>query len=628
MRNRYLFLLDIVLLAVTPTLALVMRVDSAAWLASYASALFQFTILALVIKLVVFFMFGLYRRYWRYASVDELVSIILAVGSATLIIAGIFFGAGILGLDHTRSMPRSVPLIDGLLTLVVVGGSRFGVRVAAHRRRRGDQKNNSKAVLIVGAGDAGAVIAREMLSSRHINIVPVGFVDDDPGKQKKSIHGLPVLGARKDIPRLVKQYDVEEVVIAIPTASGNVIREIRTLCEAAGVPSRTMPGVYEILSGQISVSQLRNVDIEDLLRREPIQINSPDVAKMISGKRVLVTGAGGSIGSELCRQMARWSPGQLILLGHGENSVFLIEQELHHHWPKLSLSVTVADIRDRSRLAAIFEQTRPQVVFHAAAHKHVPMMEANCEDAITNNVGGTRALVQLAERFGVERFVLISSDKAVNPTNIMGATKRVSEKIVQAVAQRTGRAYVAVRFGNVLGSRGSVVPTFREQIARGGPVTVTHPEVTRYFMTIPEAVQLVLQAATLAGTECQTGVFVLDMGKPIKIVDLARDLIELSGKEVGRDIEIVFTGLRPGEKLFEELFRAGENYRRTRHAKIFVADGDPVTGSPAAPGANTDEADLNQLVDRLLQNAQNGQPSEIRRLLKEIVPSYAPPPAS
>ena len=285
----------------------------------------------------------------------------------------------------------------------------------------------------------------------------------------------------------------------------------------------------------------------------------------------------------------------------------------------------MADIRDLPRLTAIFEQTKPQVIFHAAAHKHVPMMEANCEDAISNNVGGTRALVQLAERFDVERFVLISSDKAVNPTNVMGVTKRVSEKIVQAVAQRTGRPYVAVRFGNVLGSRGSVVPTFREQIARGGPVTVTHPEVTRYFMTIPEAVQLVLQAATLAGTECQNGVFVLDMGKPIKIVDLARDLIELSGKEVGQDIEIVFTGLRPGEKLFEELFRNGEDYRRTRHAKIFVAHGKPSNAGSAAQSGNTDEADLNKLVDQLLQKAEKGQPQEIRRLLKEIVPNYTPP---
>jgi len=285
----------------------------------------------------------------------------------------------------------------------------------------------------------------------------------------------------------------------------------------------------------------------------------------------------------------------------------------------------VADIRDLPRLTAIFEQTKPQVVFHAAAHKHVPMMEANCEAAISNNVGGTRALVQLAERFGVERFVLISSDKAVNPTNVMGVTKRVAEKIVQAVAQRTGRPYVAVRFGNVLDSRGSVVPTFREQISRGGPVTVTHPEVTRYFMTIPEAVQLVLQAATLAGTEYQTGVFVLDMGAPIKIADLARDLIELSGKKVGQDIEIVFTGLRPGEKLFEELFRDGENYRRTRHEKIFVTNGEPVSAVAPSRGGNTDEADLNKLVDQLLQTAEKGQPEEIRRLLQAIVPNYRPP---
>ena len=625
MRNRHFFLLDIVLLSLMPILALALRVDSASWVASYQPALIHFTILALAVKLPVFFMFGLYRRYWRYASVDELVSIILAVGSATLIVAGLFFGGGILGLDAGRSLPRSIPFIDGLLTMVVVGGSRFSVRVAAHKRRSNEQKNNSKAVLIVGAGDAGAVISREMLSSRQINIDPVGFVDDDPKKQKKSIHGIPVLGKRKDIPRLVKQYDVEEVVIAIPTAPGNVIREIRTLCEAAGVPSRTMPGMYEILSGQISVNQLRNVDIEDLLRRDPVRINAQDVEKMLSGKRVLVTGAGGSIGSELCRQIARCSPGRLILLGHGGNSVFLIEQEMRRHWPKLSMDVVVADIRDIPRLTAVFEQTKPQVVFHAAAHKHVPMMESNCEDAITNNVGGTRTLLQMAEKFSIERFVLISSDKAVNPTNIMGTTKRVAEKLVQAVARRTGRPYVCVRFGNVLGSRGSVVPTFREQIARGGPVTVTHPDVTRYFMTIPEAVQLVLQAATLAGTECQSGVFVLDMGKPVKIVDLARDLIELSGKEVGRDIEIVYTGLRPGEKLFEELFRDGEDYRRTRHDKIFVAGDQSQATGEQRESDQSGEAQLTSLVEQLLKSAESGLPDEARRLLKIIIPSYVSP---
>lgn len=622
MRNRYLFLLDIVLLAVTPTLALVMRVDSAAWVAAYVPALVHFTLLALAVKVAICFFFGLYRRYWRYASVDELVSILLAVGSATLIIAGVFFGAGIMGADAGRRLPRSVPFIDGLLTLMVVGGTRFSVRVMAHRQRRLGRTEDCKAVLIVGAGDAGAMIVREMLTSRHINFDPVGFVDDDPAKQNKSIHGIPVLGTRKDIPTLVAKLDVDEVVIAIPTAPGKVIREIRTLCEAARVPSRTMPGMYEILSGQISVSQLRTVDIEDLLRREPVKINSQDVAKMLAGRRILVTGAGGSIGSELCRQIVRSGPSGLVLLGHGENSLFQIEQELRRLGPKTALNVVVADIRDLPRMEAVFEQTKPQVIFHAAAHKHVPMMESNCEDAITNNVVGTRLLLRLSERFGVERFVMISSDKAVNPTNVMGATKRVAEKMVQATALRTGRPYVAVRFGNVLGSRGSVVPMFREQIARGGPVTVTDPEVKRYFMTIPEAVQLVLQAATLGETECKTGVFVLDMGEPIKIVDLAKDLIELSGKEVGRDIEIVFTGLRPGEKLFEELFQDGEEYRRTRHEKIFVANGESAS---AAKGRPHDEGHLNALVDQLQRAAEQGHPDEVRRLLKEIVPNFAPP---
>ncbi len=629
MRNRYLFILDVVLLSVTPVLALVLRLDAAAWVSRYGPALLRFTLLALAVKLATFFLFGLYRRYWRYASVDELLSIVLAVGSATLVAAGLVFGAGILGLDVFgqdvgRSLPRSVPFIDGLLTLLVVGGSRFSVRVVTHRRRRrADPGDEGKNVLIVGAGDAGSMIAREMLSSRHINITPVGFVDDDPAKGHKSIHGVPVLGTRKDIPRLAEKLGVDEVVIAIPTAPGKVVREIMTLCEAARVPSRTMPGVYELLSGQVSVSQLRNLDIEDLLRREPIRINAQEVERMLAGKRVLVTGGGGSIGSELCRQIARCAPERLTLLGHGENSLFTFENELRARWPKLPLGVVVADVRDRVRLRAVFEALRPQVVFHAAAHKHVPMMETNCEDAVTNNVGGTRELARLAERFGVERFVLISSDKAVNPTNIMGATKRVAERIVQAAAVRTGRPYVAVRFGNVLGSRGSVVPMFREQIARGGPVTVTHPDVKRYFMTIPEAVQLVLQAATLAGVECRNGVFVLDMGEPIRIVDLARDLIELSGKQVGRDIEIVFTGLRPGEKLFEELFRDGEHYRRTRHEKILVAGGRPTEA--AAPTAGAEEEALDRMVDRLLQAAETGGPEEVRRLLREIVPNYSPP---
>lgn len=627
MRNRYFFLLDIVLLTFLPTVALALRVDSAGWVKNYQLALIQFTALTLAVKFICFYGFGIYRRYWRYASVDDLVSIILAVCSATLIIAGLFFGVGILGLNTGRSLPRSVPFIDGLLTLVMIGGVRFSARIVAARWQRGERTGNRKSVLIVGAGNAGAMIAREMLSSRHIQIEPVGFVDDDPVKQKKSIHGLPVLGTRNDIPQLVRKCGIEEVVIAIPTAPGRVVREIRALCEAARVPSRTMPGMYEILSGKISVNQLRNVDIEDLLRREPVRTNTQDVAAMLAGKKVMITGAGGSIGSELCRQIAQIGPASLILLGHGENSLFQIEAELRRRWPQIAPNVIVADIRDEQRLRAVFERTRPNVLFHAAAHKHVPMMESNSEDAITNNIGGTRTLVRLAEQCGVERFVLISSDKAVNPANIMGATKRAAEIIVQNTARRTGRRYVSVRFGNVLGSRGSVVPMFREQIARGGPVTVTHPEVKRYFMTIPEAVQLVLQAATLADKECCGAVFVLDMGEPIKIVDLAKDLIALSGKELGRDIEIVFTGLRSGEKLFEELFREGENYTRTRHEKIFIAHGEPLLGAGGTEQTDL-SAKLNAHLEALLQAAGKGDPGEALRLLRKIVPNYKPPEPS
>lgn len=624
MRNRYLFILDIILLAVSPFLAMAMRVDSAEWVAKYAPALIRYTILALLIKLAIFFAFGLYRRFWRYASMEEMVCILLAVGSSTLVVAGLFFGAGmlelkILGQDVGRILPRSVPFIDGMLTLLMVGGPRFSVRMLSYKRRHSHSVQGCKTVLIVGAGEAGAMIAREMVSSRHINYAPIGFVDDDSAKRGKSIHGLKVLGSRKDIPRLVEKRGVDEVVIAIPTAPGKIIREVIALCEAARVPSRTIPGMYEIISGQVSVALLRNVDIEDLLRREPVYIDLKEVERMLTGKCVLVTGAGGSIGSELCRQIARCMPARLVMLGHGENSLFAFENEIHRRRPKLNVAVFVADIRDEKRMAAIFEKTKPHVVFHAAAHKHVPLMESNCEDAVTNNIAGTRNLVGFSEQHGVERFVLISSDKAVNPSNIMGATKRVAEMITQDTARRTGKPFVAVRFGNVLGSRGSVVPTFREQIARGGPVTVTHPDVKRYFMTIPEAVQLVLQAATLAGQECSSGVFVLDMGEPIKVADLARDLIELSGKQVGRDIEIVFTGLRPGEKLFEELFRDGESYRRTKHEKIFVAE------CPVAGDAASERETVFEKIEKLINRAEAGSDLEVRRLLREIVPNYAPP---
>jgi FlaA1/EpsC-like NDP-sugar epimerase len=622
MRNRYFLLLDVLLLSAIPFVSLYLRVDKEAWSGQYTRALLLFTALALSIKLSVFYAMGLYRRYWRYASVDDLTTIVLTVGSSAAFIAVVFLSAQALGVVPPTGLPRSVPFIDGVLTLLAVGGTRFSVRAVASARRarnKNDQPEN-KRVLVVGAGDAGAMIVREMQNSARVRLEPVGFVDDDKKKHGMSILGVPVLGSPKDIPRLVADYGIQEVIIAMPTAPGKVIRDIVALCEAAQVTSRTMPGIYEILSGRVGVSQLRNVEIEDLLRREPVEIDSEEVARMLAGARVMITGGGGSIGSELCRQIARCGPARLTLVGHGENSLFIIENELRLNWPNLLLDVVVADIRDRPRLEVVFERTWPQVVFHAAAHKHVPLMERNLEDAITNNVGGTRNLVRISERFGVERFVLISSDKAVNPANVMGATKQVAEIIVQEAARRTGRPYVSVRFGNVLGSRGSVVPIFRKQIARGGPVTVTHPDVCRYFMTIPEAVQLVLQAAALGRAGGNGEVFVLDMGEPIKITDLARDLIELSGLEVGRDIEIVFTGLRPGEKLNEELFVPGEEQRRTRHEKIFVAH----RGGTSAVLTATEPRAFDALVSRLIQAAEDGRLVEIRQSLRSLVPDYNP----
>jgi len=623
MRNRYFLLLDFLLLSAIPFVSLYLRVDKDAWSGQYTQGLLLLTALGLCVKLPMFYAMGLYRRYWRYASVDDLTTIVLTVGGAAAVIAAIFLIARTLDVITPAELPRSMPFIDGVLTLLAVGGTRFSVRAVASARRARNKNDQpeSKRVLVVGAGDAGAMIVREMQNSARVRLELVGFVDDDWKKHGMSILGVPVLGSRKDIPQLVADYGIQEVIIAMPTVSGKVIREIVALCEVARVPSRTMPGIYEILSGRVGISQLRSVEIEDLLRREPVQIDSEEVARMLAGTRVMVTGGGGSIGSELCRQIARCGPAQLTLLGHGENSLFLIANELQRKWPGLLLDVIVADIRDRARLQAVFEQTCPQIVFHAAAHKHVPLMELNAEEAITNNAGGTRTLVQLAEPNGVERFVLISSDKAVNPINVMGATKRLAEQIVSHAARRTGRPYVSVRFGNVLDSRGSVVPILREQITRGGPVTVTHPDVSRYFMTISEAAQLVLQAAALGTPRAGGEVFVLDMGEPIKIVDLARDLIELSGQEVGRGIEIVFTGLRPGEKLHEELFAAEERYRRARHEKIFVICPSNNGTSAGDGGPASWEARLAYLIEA----AQAGRSREMHQLLSELVPTYTLP---
>jgi FlaA1/EpsC-like NDP-sugar epimerase len=599
-RNRYFLLLDLLFLTITPALAMALRVSQPVWtVISLPIAIF--TAISLVVKIAVFNVSGLYRHYWRYADANELFLIVRATIWATVIIVLTIFGMKATGIFPEGTLPRSLPFIDTMLTVMVVGLPRFGLnslrRPNSASRSFPTNLDPKHRVLIVGAGDAGQTIAREMLTSKYVNMTPVGFVDDDPQKQGMFIHRVQVLGTRQDIPDLVVKHSIEEVVIAMTVAPGQVIRDTVKTCEASGVPCRTLPGLSELLNGEVEVKQLRDINIEDLLRREPLQIDDKEVAEIIEGARVLITGAGGSIGSELCRQVIRYRPSRLIMLGHGENSLFNISNELKRVYSGVPLDVVVADVRDRARLETVFRRYHPNFVIHAAAHKHVPMMEDNIEDAVTTNVMGTQNVASVAEAYGVERLVYISTDKAVDPANVMGATKRFGETIVKQAGSRTGRPYLSVRFGNVLGSRGSVVPFFQRQIMQGGPVTVTHPEVTRYFMTIPEAVQLVLQAAAL-GTNGQ--VFVLNMGNPIKIVDLAQDLIERSGLRVNEDIEIVFTGLRPGEKLHERLFNDDEQPVPTKHNKILVAE-----SSLAIEGR--DYGMPPQLVDELIELARAGE---------------------
>lgn len=610
LRNRHFAILDVILLSFSPVIALTLRLNPP-WPSPYFQAILVYTLLALLIKLVVFYSFKLYTRYWRYASIDELITITFSVITSTILITGIYWIFLALGWAGELGLPRSVPFIDGLLTLIFVGGCRFSVRAIEYVQARDPRQRKGKRALVVGAGDAGEIMVREMLNSRLISLEPVGFVDDDPHKIGTIIHGVVVLGSIEEIPDLVSEYKIEEVIIAIPTATGEFIRRVVALCQKAGVPSRTMPGIFELLSGRVGVNRLRKVEIEDLLRRTPVRVDTVDVSRMLTGKRILITGAGGSIGSELCRQILRFEPSRLVLVGHGENSLFSLEQELGKLREDMVISsaidlqVILADVRDLVRLKSIFSHFSPQIVFHAAAHKHVTLMESNIEEAVTNNILGTLNAVRASQEHGVERFVLISTDKAVNPVNTMGMTKRVAELIVHRAAEVTGNPYVSVRFGNVLGSRGSVVLIFQEQIARGGPVTITHPEVTRYFMTIPEAVQLVLQAAAMGrGGE----VYVLDMGQPVRIVDLVKDMIELSGFQPDVDIPIMYTGLRPGEKLHEELFSSLEKPERTKHEKIYCADN----------GTNVRSGSFKQDLEELILLAQTGVSLNIRDKLCEI----------
>ncbi|MCW8138082.1 MAG: polysaccharide biosynthesis protein [Planctomycetota bacterium] len=518
------------------------------------------------------------RFAWRFVGLREAQRIALAVLASTLVLLVLRAVAegGTAGLARTAVLPYSVILIDAVLACAGVAGIRVTRRVIAERtetrRRQRPRAVSATPTLLIGAGQAGFLVAREIAGRPDLGMQAVGFLDDDPQKRGSLVNGLPVLGGMEDLARLKTERQVEQVLITIANAPGHVIRRIAAQCEAVGLRPKIIPGIYEIVGGQVNLSRIRSVSIDDLLRREPVSLDLEAIASVVRDKVVLVTGAGGSIGSELCRQICSFTPATLILVERNENALFVIDRELRGRYRELAIEPRIADVGDVARVERLFEELRPQVVFHAAAHKHVPLMEANPGEAVKNNVVGTRTLADLAHAHGAATFVMVSTDKAVNPSSVMGASKRLAELYVQALAQRSSTRFVTVRFGNVLGSNGSVVPIFQEQIARGGPVTVTHPEMTRFFMTIPEACQLVLQAASMGqGGE----IFVLDMGEPVRIVDLARDLISLSGFRPDVDIPITFTGVRPGEKLHEELSHEAEGADRTRHPKIFVGRAEP-----------------------------------------------------
>jgi FlaA1/EpsC-like NDP-sugar epimerase len=560
---------------------------------------------AIIVKVPTYYFFGLYRRIWVYASTHELRLITSAVTTASVLTSGVMLVLISAG-RVIPGMPRSAMGIDWLLSLVLIGGSRFALRTLAEQTAS-PRNGKARRALVIGAGDAGALVVRELQRSSQLNLTPIGFLDDDPLKQKQEIYGVPVIGVVNDLAEALENQHVSEVIFAIPSAPGRVLRFVHDICRRKGIPSRTMPGIYELIGGKVSVSRLREVDITDLLRREPTRINEEMIGEVLTGRHILVTGAGGSIGRELSRQIARWNPAQLIILGHGENSIFETLLELRDDYPNLQLEAVIADVKDKTRLQSVFREYQIQVVFHAAAHKHVPLMQTNVEEAVLNNIFGTRNVVETAIEFNVERLVLISTDKAVHPANVYGATKRMAEMIVLDAAHRTQRAFSVVRFGNVLGSRGSVIPLFKRQIASGGPVLITHPDMERYFMTIPEAVHLVLQAASMGqGGEA----FLLDMGQQVRILDLAEDLIRLSGLEPGRDIEIEFTGIRPGEKLSEELWEKGKIYEKTAHRDIMRSDHED--------SLNTGE--LNDVFVRLESLVSGGHAGEIISILDGAIP--------
>ncbi len=601
-----LLLFDLLAVYLSTFLSLVIRYEMSFFKIDpvYVENAYRYLTANMICTVFVFYLFRLYTSLWKYASVQELCSVAFAVG-----ISGVlqYFGIHLMGMQ----MPRSYYVLYILLLMALEICIRFSFRFFRFfRNGYGSVKDGTANVMVIGAGDAGAAILKEMRLSKYVTQQVRCFIDDSPAKQGKYIQGCPVVGGSSRIADAVREYGIQKIIIALPSAPKKSVRRIVEICQQTGCELRILPGTYQLINGEVSVSQLREVSIGDLLGRDQIQVNLDEILGYVRGQTVLVTGGGGSIGSELCRQLAKHEAGRLVIVDIYENNAYEIQQELKRDYPQLDVITLIGSVRNTHRIRSIMETYRPAVVYHAAAHKHVPLMEDSPNEAVKNNVFGTFKTAEAAGMYDVKRFVLISTDKAVNPTNIMGASKRICEMIIQMSDHKYETEFVAVRFGNVLGSNGSVIPLFQKQIAAGGPVTVTHPDVIRYFMTIPEAVALVLQAGAYAkGGE----IFVLDMGEPVRILDLANNLIRLSGYRAGEDIEIHFTGLRPGEKLYEELLMDEEGLQDTQNHLIHI--GRPI---------RFDEEKFRQQLEEL-KKAVNQDSRDIRRIVREIVPAYVCP---
>ncbi|MBR4132314.1 MAG: polysaccharide biosynthesis protein [Oscillospiraceae bacterium] len=599
-----LMIADALLMNIVQVFSLVLRyefqLDVMASSAHFSNILFFMPVYT-VIALLVFHLMGLYSSLWEYAGIDEALRII----AASIIVSALQY---VLMLLLNRSIPRSFPILNAAFLSIAIALIRFSYRIVrsmVHRRHR----KRMVRTMLIGAGDAASVALKDLTDSETSRNKIVCIIDDDPNKQGRRLRGIPIVGGRNAIPEAARRYQVDQIILAIPSATAAQRREITTICQSTGCETKLLPSITQIASGRLDIRQIRKVQIEDLLGRDSVKVNMEEIASYVEGKVILVTGGGGSIGSELCRQISSHKPSELLIFDIYENGAYDIQQELRRKYPDLKLDVLIGSIRDKARLDSIFAEYRPQIVYHAAAHKHVPLMEDSPREAVKNNVFGTRNLCEVADRYHVETFVQISTDKAVNPTNVMGATKRICEMVVQTFSRHSDTKFVCVRFGNVLGSSGSVIPLFRRQIEQGGPVTVTHKDVIRYFMTIPEAVSLVMQA----GAYAKNGeIYVLDMGEPVRIDDLARNMIRLSGYEPDVDIEVRYVGLRPGEKLFEELLLDEEGIRSTANNLIFI-------GKPL----EIDEpAFARQLVQ--LEEVCHQPDGDVRPLLQEIVPTYQP----